>query len=226
MGVKTNIQKPRMPWIERRILNAVTVPLLPPDLRPLPQKCQEEKQAKENACRSELQEAYEAFRTKDTWHMLSQNKMVAICHILPMTSRDFFNVRVKVHNAGMKLKFANNKWARSVTVMFIMHAQSKRAGGLVEDRILSRAGMQDAAKLPPLDIMRGELLTILSASAGKTSRLLGRHQTELSANLAQLVKQQSEGYGDVDSAGQDKDAPQAAAVEDGGSNSTGEEKES
>lgn len=34
-----NIQKPRVPWTERRILNAMTVPLLPPDTRPLPVKC-------------------------------------------------------------------------------------------------------------------------------------------------------------------------------------------
>ena len=58
--------------------------------------------------------------------------------------------------------------------------------------------MQDAAKLPPLDIMRGELLTILSASANKTSRLLGRHQADLSVNLAQLVKQEGPDRGGSD----------------------------
>ena len=64
-------------------------------------------------------------------------------------------------------------------------------GGLVEDRILSRAKMQEAAKLPSLDVMRGELLTILSTSACKTSSLLGKHQTELSSILTQLVKERS-----------------------------------
>lgn len=230
---KVNIQKPRMPWIERRILNAVTVPLYPPDLRPLPQKCQEEHEKKQIKRKSELQEAYEAFRIKDTFQMLSSNKMVAICHILPMPPRDFFNVRIKVHNAGMKLKFSNNRWSKAavkntrlqnlepyftsdnvflfcdeVNMVELMLLLKKipglqLLGGLVEDRILSRGDIQEAAKLPPLDIMRGELLTILSASASKTSRLLGRHQTELSLNLEQLVKQQTSGNGGLDNANQD-----------------------
>ena len=54
MGTKINIQKPRMPWIERRILNAVTKPLFPPDRRPLPQKCLDEQKAKDIARRSEV----------------------------------------------------------------------------------------------------------------------------------------------------------------------------
>ncbi|RUS87717.1 hypothetical protein EGW08_004558 [Elysia chlorotica] len=224
MGRKVNIQKPRMPWIERRILNAVTEPLLPPDRRPLPEKCLEAHTIKENARKSELEKAYEDFRIKETFNELSEHKMVAICHILPMTPRDFFNVRINVHNAGMKLKFANNRLAKAAVQnsrlrnlepyltsdnVFILCEETRLEqlmlalkkipelqllGGLVEDRILSRAGMMDAAKLPPLDIMRGELLTILSTSARKTSSLLNRHQTELSANLSQLVKQ--EGVGD------------------------------
>lgn len=54
---------------------------------------------------------------------------------------------------------------------------------------MSREDILNAVKLPPLNIMRGQLLTILSASASKTSRLLNRHQQELSINLGQLVKQ-------------------------------------
>ncbi|KAK3744904.1 hypothetical protein RRG08_058084 [Elysia crispata] len=221
MGTKINIQKPRMPWIERRILNSVTEPLVPPDLRSLPQKCLEKHLIKQNAYKSELQEAYEAFSTKDTFEKLFEHKIVAICHILPMTSRDFFQVRVKMHNAGMKLKFVNNILAKAAIQksklqnlelyltshnVFILCEETKLAqlmlalkktpelqllGGLVEDRILSRAKMQEAAKLPSLDVMRGELLTILSTSACKTSSLLGKHQTELSSILTQLVKERS-----------------------------------
>ncbi|GFO14172.1 50S ribosomal protein l10 [Plakobranchus ocellatus] len=230
LGRKINIQKPAMPWIERRILNAVTVPLLPHETRTPPQICLEEQRKKENEKKSELQEAYEAFRTKDCLKMLSENQMVAICHVLPMTSRDFFNVRIKIHTAGMKLKFANNRWIRNAiqnsrfenlepfftsdniyilceeTRLTDLMAVLKKTpeiqllGGLVENRIMSKAAMQDAAKLPSLDIMRGELLTILSASASKTSRLLGRHQTELSSNLGQLVKQGRSGDADHEKA--------------------------
>lgn len=66
------------------------------------------------------------------------------------------------------------------------------SGGVVDNRIMSREAIMNAAKLPSLDILRGELVTILNSSAGKTSRLLNRHQQDLSQNLEMLVKQESE----------------------------------
>lgn len=218
---KPNITKPRVPWTERRILNAVTIPLFPPDPRPLPQKCYDELKAKADSRKSELTEAYEAFRLRQTVKMFNENKMVAICHILPMTPRDAFNVKTKIVTAGMNFMFSNNKWSKAAVQnsrlqnlepyftsdnVYIVSQDNKvkeliailrktpelqLLGGLVEDRILSRDMWMNIAKLPSLDILRGELVTILSASAAKTSRLLGKHQQDLSINLDQLVRQGS-----------------------------------
>ncbi|CAL1545900.1 unnamed protein product [Lymnaea stagnalis] len=218
---KPNISKPRVPWTERRILNAVTIPLFPPDPRPLPQKCFDELKSKEESKNSELSAAYQAFRLRQTVKMFNENQMVAICHILPMAKRDAFNVRTKIVTAGMGFMFSNNKWSKAAVEntrlrnlepyftsdnVYIVSQDNKvkemvailrktpelqLLGGLVENQILSRDMMMNIAKLPPLDVLRGELVSILSASAAKTSRLLGKHQQDLAINLDQLVKQGS-----------------------------------
>ena len=64
--------------------------------------------------------------------------------------------------------------------------------GFVDDRMLSREQIIQAAKLPPIDTLRGELLTILDSSASDTSQLLTHHQQMLSMNLEQFIKDQSE----------------------------------
>jgi len=216
---KINIQKSNVPGTERRILNAVTVPILPPDTRPLPQQCYDETKLKKQAVTTELTKAYLAFRLQQAIKLFNENSMVAICHIVPMTSRDSFNVRAKIVTAGMQIIFARNDLAKQaiqntrlqnlepLLVSSNAYIASEKnmlpelvsilrktpelvlLGGLVENRIMSRDDILKVVKLPPLDIMRGELLAILSASASKTSRLLGKHQQELSVNLDQLIKQ-------------------------------------
>ncbi|XP_059169493.1 large ribosomal subunit protein uL10m-like [Physella acuta] len=229
-----NIQKPRVPWTERRILNAVTVPLLPPDTRPLPVICYAEKLKKEKRKKTKLAEAYHQFKLNEIKKMLNGNKMIAICHLLPSTRRDFFNLRAKFIPVGFNLHIFNNYWAkeaienskfqnlnlymtsntayitseenRVVDVVGILRKTEgiHLLGGLVEGRILSRDGMMDLTKLPPLDVLRGELVTILASAAAKTSSVLGQHQQELAINLGQLAKQKQEG----------SDTPPASTTED------------
>lgn len=69
-------------------------------------------------------------------------------------------------------------------------------GGLVDNYLLSREGFNKYFKLPDLDTMRGELVTILGSSASLTHTLLGNQQLLLSVNLQQYVKQ-SQDNGDV-----------------------------
>ena len=73
---------------------------------------------------------------------------------------------------------------------------SADTGGLVENRIMSRDELLNAAKLPSLDVVRGQLVSLLNSSASNTSRMLAHHQGALSANLTQLVKQAGDGNGD------------------------------
>ncbi|CAG5128483.1 unnamed protein product [Candidula unifasciata] len=218
-GRKPNIQRPRIPGTERRILDAVTVPVLPPDTRPLPQQCFDALELKRQANTSELGAAYLAFRLQQAIKMFNENTMVVICHNIPLIPRDAFRVKAKIVTAGMKIMFARNDIAQKAIAgtrlrnlepflvsdnVYIVSDKNlipelvallkktpelQLLGGLVEDHILSRDDILNLAKLPPLDIMRGELLSILSASASTTSRHLSAHQEELSNNLDQLVKQ-------------------------------------
>ena len=67
------------------------------------------------------------------------------------------------------------------------------AGGVVENMILSRAGLVRYAALPGLDLVRGELCSVLNGVANKTRRLLSSHQQQLAGNLDQYVKDQTVG---------------------------------
>lgn len=63
----------------------------------------------------------------------------------------------------------------------------------MEDRLLSRQDLEKINKLPNIETLRGELVSILSQASGReTHRLLGSHQQTLSTNLAQFVKQSQE----------------------------------
>ena len=66
------------------------------------------------------------------------------------------------------------------------------SAAIVEDRMLDRAGMLKLQNLPSIDILRGELCSILQMSAQKTLRLLQANQQNLSTNLSQYVKDQQE----------------------------------
>jgi len=201
---------------ERRILNAVTAPIYP-------EKPVEKKKKSEQ---SEIQEAYNAFKLREAQELLTQNQMVAICHRLPTTNRDFLHLRAKVFLGGLQLKFIRNDLAIKATentrlqnlkpyfnssTAFLISEEPKipelikllkkcpelqLLGGLVENRIMSRDELLNAAKLPSLDVVRGQLVSLLNSSASNTSRMLAHHQGALSANLTQLVKQAGEGNGD------------------------------
>ncbi|XP_055869577.1 39S ribosomal protein L10, mitochondrial-like [Biomphalaria glabrata] len=215
---KPNIQKPRVPWTERRILNAVSTPILPPDERPLPIRCCDEMNAKIAARETELSQAYKAFRKKQIVKMFTENKMVAICHIVPMIPRDAFSVRAKIMAAQINLCFANKKFVREYLeeskyrnlepyiasdTVYVVSPDNKVAqllavlrktpelqllGGLVEDTIMSKEMMINFSKMPPIEVLQGELLTILTSSIATTSHLLSTQQEQLSYNLSQLTQ--------------------------------------
>jgi len=207
---------------ERRILNAVTAPVYAPDPRPPEEICLDKIKEKEESRKSEIMDAYNAFKLKEAKEILTQHQMVAICLRLPTTEKEYFNLRAKIFTAGLHLKFIRNDLAIKATkdthlcnlqpyfsssTAYIVSETPQipelikvlkkcpelhLLGGLVHHRIMSKDEFVSAAKLPDLDVMRGELLTILKSSASKTKQLLSHHQQGLSQNLTQLVKQGSE----------------------------------
>ena len=64
-------------------------------------------------------------------------------------------------------------------------------GAIVEDRFMNKAQLQEYAKLPNIEQLRGELCSILQHPLKKTSSLLQSNQQSLSQNLEQYVKDQT-----------------------------------
>merc|ERR1712062_501966 len=66
-------------------------------------------------------------------------------------------------------------------------------GGVVDNRILTRAGLTQFAASPPIESLHGELSCLLNSAAQKTHSLLNSHQQNLTVNLQQYIKQNTEG---------------------------------
>ena len=68
------------------------------------------------------------------------------------------------------------------------------SGGFLQDRLVSKHEMQEIVQLPAIEQLYGEFAGCLSLmGGGKTLSLLNSHQTNLSVNLGQYVKQKQEG---------------------------------
>lgn len=68
-------------------------------------------------------------------------------------------------------------------------------GGLVGDRLMTAAGMEEYSKMPSLEILQGQLAGLLTSSVSRTYSLLQSNQQRLAMNLDQLVKQGGESEG-------------------------------
>lgn len=172
---------------------------------------------------------FEAFLMKHAYKMFEENKLVAVFHKIPMPQRDFDVIRLRLLKAGFRVQRFNNKVIRlaltdtkyeNVLPLFqswTMIVSSKKPdvatlikktkrfsqisllGAIVEGQIMSVAGLQYYASLPPLDIMRSILCQTLNSASAQTTRLLSSHQSSLSRNLEQYVHQQSEKQEEEDS---------------------------
>ena len=68
-------------------------------------------------------------------------------------------------------------------------------GALTEGRFLDKKQLQEAAKLPPIETLRGELTSILQMPARKTLSMTERQSQTLVQNLTQYVKDKSPAEG-------------------------------
>ena len=65
-------------------------------------------------------------------------------------------------------------------------------GAKVENRLLSRTGIKECAKLPPLKELHINLLQLLQKPASQLNYLLQQNQRLLTQNLSQYVEQEKE----------------------------------
>ena len=58
----------------------------------------------------------------------------------------------------------------------------------MNDQLFSREGLLRYAKLPDIDVLRGQIVAVLNAASGRTKTLLEQHQQTLARNLDQYIK--------------------------------------
>ena len=73
-----------------------------------------------------------------------------------------------------------------------------QSGGAVCDSLFTKEGLLRYLRLPKLDKLHGNLVSILNTPATKANSLLGSHQHKLSNNLEQYVSNGSELLGTSD----------------------------
>ncbi|KAL3855164.1 hypothetical protein ACJMK2_014386 [Sinanodonta woodiana] len=214
---KFQTKHPRPRKIPRRIFDEITVPILPPDNRTEADKCMErfkmfnEKQRSPNP--------YEEFIFKQCQKMFQESRMILVCQKLPFAPELQRKIRNNFLREGLDLQsFSNllmrracheNQYANMIpwfvgqnlyvtgkepnvvaaTKVLRKTPQMLLLGGLVEDRLLTRDAVMNLAKLPPIENVLGELVSIMNLAASKSLSLLGSHQHTLSANLEQYVRQ-------------------------------------
>lgn len=176
----------------------------------------------ENEARINTPHPFEAFLMKHAYKMFEENKLVAVFHKIPMPQRDFDVIRLRLLKAGFRIPRFNNKVIRlaltdtkyeNILPLFQSYtmivscekpdvatlikktkrfSQISLLGAVVEGEIMSQAGLQYYASLPPLDIMRSVLCQTLSSAPAQTAQLLSSHQSSFRRNLEQYIRQQSE----------------------------------
>ncbi|XP_070186415.1 large ribosomal subunit protein uL10m-like [Littorina saxatilis] len=218
---KVNIQKPKPRHDARRLFEAITQPIYLPENIPHTEICAR-RRMKALEVLNEVN-PYEEFLLKQAKKLMRENRMIAVCQALPMSTETMKAAKNKLVKKGMNLRFFNNSLMKRAAEdtglvnmspfligknMYVVSEEPCVAdlvktlrkipdlillGGRVDNYILTKEGLVKCSKLPSLDLMRGQLLTILGSSASRTRSLLGNHQQMLARNLDQYVKQCQEG---------------------------------
>ncbi|XP_074662419.1 large ribosomal subunit protein uL10m-like [Tubulanus polymorphus] len=213
---KINVQKPRPRHHERRVLEAVTRPIVIPEIMKLSETCSYGKQ-------KELEvNLFEDFLVRRCQELFD-NKMVLVLHAQAMSRIEYkkFNDSLMDHgingvyyNTKVVLRtIANSKYENISPLIlgfnyYVYSSEDKVKdlvkvlkkypkfhilGGLLDDKLFTQEGLLRYAALPDLDAMRGQIVSILNTAAGgKTLQLMNSHQGTLSMSLDQYVKQSSQ----------------------------------
>ncbi|KAK2147588.1 hypothetical protein LSH36_546g01022 [Paralvinella palmiformis] len=216
------IQRPRPSHLDRRIFEAVTVPLLPEKIHDPYANCPRLRRrlqaVKEDVVQDEMENAYENYLMGICRRMLEENRMIIAFQLMAMSTREKVDIKRQLFLNGLKLKFVSNaifsdtKWINlspllcshnayvvspDVDISRVIKLTHKMPelillGGLVNDQLFTREGLQRYAKLPDIDVLRGQLVAVLNATPSRTKSLLEHHQQTLSRNLDQYVKDNTE----------------------------------
>lgn len=211
-----DVRKPLPGPLLRRMLQEISAPIEMKTITPMGEHCQKMRQQRSSLT---VLNQYEEFVLKYTQEVLKNCRMLMVYQHLPMSANEKKSVKVKlaendfhlltVQNKIMKIAIADTRMANlnPLLVSFNYFIASEKTdiasllkctqtmskmillGGMVDNHLLTKEGILECGQISSLDHVRGELLTVLGSNMSQTRRLLGHHQSQLSTNLTQLVKQ-------------------------------------
>ncbi|XP_030112149.4 large ribosomal subunit protein uL10m [Taeniopygia guttata] len=170
------------------------------------------------APRAPREEGYARVLRAQLQDTLRASRMVAVCQYNSMAEEDLATLRHFLRRHGIHLKFVLNEVARPVLAQSKLRAllplllcrnvllvspepraremlrllkgvpQLVLLGACIDDTILSRQGVENFARLPSLEVSRGQTVAALSLLCSQTSSLLQRGPARLTALLDQHLR--------------------------------------
>ncbi|NWT27621.1 RM10 protein, partial [Cardinalis cardinalis] len=146
---------------------------------------------------------------------LRASRMVAVCQYNAMADEDVATLRHFLRRHDIHVKFVLNEVARPVLAQsklrnllplfvcrnILLVSPEPRAremlrvlkglpfpGACIDDTILSRQGVEELARLPPLEVSQGQTVAALSLLPSQTCSLLQRGPAHLAALLEQHMR--------------------------------------
>ncbi|XP_054505765.2 large ribosomal subunit protein uL10m [Agelaius phoeniceus] len=181
-------------------------PALPPRCLPRPAPRQQQEHGYARVLRAQLEATLRASR------------MVAVCQFNAMADEDVATLRHFLRRHDIHVKFVLNEVARPVLAQsklrnllplfvcrnILLVSPEPRAremlrvlkgvpqvnllGACIDDTILSRQGVENVARLPPLEVSQGQTVAALSLLPSQTCSLLQRGPAHLTALLEQHIR--------------------------------------
>ncbi|OPJ74404.1 large ribosomal subunit protein uL10m [Patagioenas fasciata] len=162
---------------------------------------------------------YERLLRRQVEEAFRDNRMIAICQYNSMPDEDLVLMRHYLRKHNIQVKFVLNEIVRPVLSqskyknllpLFVARnillvspeakvremlrvlkgvPQVNLLGACIDDTILSRQGVENFAKLPPLEAAQGQVVGALELLPSQTSSLLQRGSAHLTALLDQHIHQ-------------------------------------
>ncbi|NXO21051.1 RM10 protein, partial [Cisticola juncidis] len=150
--------------------------------------------------------------------VLQGSRMLAVCQYSPMAEEDVATLRHYLRRHGIQLHFVLNEVLRPVLAQsryrsllpllvcrnVVLASAEPRAremlrvlrgvpqvtllGACIDDTILSRQGVENFARLPPLEVSQGQTVAALSLPSSQTCSLLQRGPARLTALLDEHIR--------------------------------------
>lgn len=214
---KINIQRPRQPFYEKALFDAVTRPIYKPDS--LIEECREKEVLKLQRTQREHQtHPYQTILARELFERLDTAKMIILCQPQSYTNEEIFKTRVALHQKAIEYKvygkaivteaIAGTKFEAMIPLFDVRTAilYSKEVhvahtfkvlrkfpqlivlAGVVEDRLLSKNELVNYSNLQNIQTVRAQFAASLNAPGNSIVTSLQAHQSNLCYLLEAYAK--------------------------------------